>query len=47
MPKDINRNEYLKRINQIIENLKSQKDAIKVLLTDITDNKKDTEKNVL
>ena len=37
MPKDINRNQYLKRINEIIGNLKSQKEEIKKILVEIKD----------
>lgn len=29
LPKDMNRNQYLKRINEIIKNLKSQKEDIR------------------
>lgn len=35
MPKDINRNQYLKRINEIIGKLKQQKVDIKLMLRDI------------
>jgi hypothetical protein len=35
MPRDINRNQYLKRINEIIGNLKSQKIEIKNILEEI------------
>jgi type III secretory pathway component EscV len=35
MPKDINRNQYLKRINEIIANLKQQKVEIKNILGEI------------
>lgn len=35
MPKDINRNQYLKRINEIITNLKQQKVEIKNILGEI------------
>ena len=37
MPKDINRNQYLKRINEIIGNLKSQNVEIRSILTEIGD----------
>lgn len=35
MPKDVNRNQYLKRIHEIIENLKKQKEDIRQVLEDI------------
>jgi len=35
MPKDINRNQYLKRINEIIAKLKNQKQEIRGILDDI------------
>ena len=37
MPKDINRNQYLKRINEIIKSLKSQNGEIRKILQEITD----------
>ena len=43
MPKDLNRNQYLKRINEIIVNLKAQKQEIKAILEEIRDIQKDTE----
>lgn len=43
MPKDINRNQYLKRINEIIGNLKSQNVEIRSILTEIGDIQKVTE----
>lgn len=43
MPKDINRNQYLKRINEIIGNLKSQKEEIKKILVEIKDIQDSTE----
>lgn len=43
MPRDINRNQYLKRINEIIGNLKSQKVEIKNILEEIKGIQKDTE----
>ena len=46
MPKDINRNQYLKRINEIIQKLKSQKEEIQTILKDITKIQSDTEKLV-
>lgn len=42
-PKDINRNQYLKRINEIIGNLKQQKASIKSILEEIKGIQKDTE----
>ena len=42
-PKDINRNQYLKRINEIIGQLKSQKVEIKNILGEIKGIQKDTE----
>ncbi len=35
MPKDVNRNQYLKRINEIIGNLKSQNVEIRSILGEI------------
>ena len=35
MPKDVNRNQYLKRINEIIKNLKSQNGDIQAILEDV------------
>lgn len=43
LPQDINRNQYLKRINEIIVNLKAQKVEIKNILGEITDIQKDTD----
>ena len=43
MPKDMNRNQYLKRIYEIINNLKQQKVDIKNMLSDIQSIQKDTE----
>jgi len=43
MPKDLNRNQYLKRINEIIGNLKAQKTEIKGILDEIREIQKDTE----
>lgn len=43
MPRDINRNQYLKRINEIIGNLKQQKVEIKTILEEIKGIQKDTE----
>ena len=42
MPKDINRNQYLKRINEIISNLKGQKGEIKHILDDVKNVQKET-----
>jgi hypothetical protein len=47
MPRDLNRNQYLKRINEIIVNLKMQKTEIKGILDEIRDIQGDTEKVVL
>ena len=47
MPRDLNRNQYLKRINEIIVNLKSQKTEIKGILDEIREIQSDTEKVVL
>eukprot|EP00352_Strombidinopsis_acuminata_P008756 CAMPEP_0176359122 /NCGR_PEP_ID=MMETSP0126-20121128/16082_1 /TAXON_ID=141414 ORGANISM="Strombidinopsis acuminatum, Strain SPMC142" /NCGR_SAMPLE_ID=MMETSP0126 /ASSEMBLY_ACC=CAM_ASM_000229 /LENGTH=77 /DNA_ID=CAMNT_0017713663 /DNA_START=1766 /DNA_END=1999 /DNA_ORIENTATION=+ len=46
MPKDINRNQYLKRINEIISNLKGQKGEIKNILGDVKDIQKETQQVV-
>lgn len=43
IPKDMNRNQYLKRIHEIIGNLKSQKQEIKQILTEVKDVQKETE----
>jgi predicted nucleic acid-binding Zn-ribbon protein len=43
MPRDINRNQYLKRINEIIVNLKSQKVEITKILEEIKGIQDDTE----
>ena len=43
IPRDINRNQYLKRINEIIGNLKSQKVEIKNILEEIKGIQADTE----
>ena len=43
MPKDINRNQYLKRINEIIGNLKKQKADIKSILEEIRTIQQDTD----
>jgi chromosome segregation ATPase len=43
LPQDVNRNQYLKRINEIIANLKAQKVEIKNILGEITDIQKDTD----
>ena len=43
MPKDINRHQYLKRINEIIGNLKTQKNEIKTILGEIQDIQGETE----
>ena len=42
-PKDINRNQYLKRINEIIQNLKQQKVEIHNILKEITEIQTSTE----
>lgn len=42
-PQDLNRNQYLKRINEIISNLKAQKKEIKGILDEVRDIQKDTE----
>lgn len=47
MPRDLNRNQYLKRINEIIVNLKMQKTEIKGILDEIREIQGDTEKVVL
>jgi hypothetical protein len=47
MPRDLNRNQYLKRINEIIVNLKAQKTEIKGILDEIREIQADTEKVVL
>lgn len=36
IPKDVNRNQYIKRINEVVNNVKSQQDEIKRTLSDIT-----------
>ena len=41
-PKDINRNQYQKRINEVIENLKSSKQSIKQILVEIKDIQNET-----
>ena len=46
MPKDVNRNEYLKRIYGIIQNQKTQKVEIKNILVEIQTIKKDTDQLV-
>jgi len=46
MPKDINRNQYLKRINEIIAKLKNQKQEIRGILDDIVTIQKDTDQLV-
>ena len=46
LPKDINRNQYLKRINEIIQKLKSQKEEIHTILKDIVSIQGDTDKLV-
>jgi len=43
LPKDLNRNQYLKRINEIIGNLKAQKTEIKGILDEIREIQRDTE----
>lgn len=43
LPKDLNRNQYLKRINEIIGNLKAQKKEIQGILEEIRDIQRDTE----
>lgn len=43
MPQDLNRNQYLKRINEIIANLKAQKNEIKGILEEVRDIQRDTE----
>ena len=43
MPKDVNRNQYLKRINEIIGNLKSQNVEIRSILGEIGEIQKTTE----
>ena len=43
MPKDVNRNQYLKRINEIIGNLKSQNVEIRSILGEISEIQKTTE----
>ncbi|TNV82574.1 hypothetical protein FGO68_gene7026 [Halteria grandinella] len=43
LPKDLNRNQYLKRINEIIGNLKAQKKEIHGILEEIRDIQRDTE----
>ena len=47
MPRDLNRNQYLKRINEIIVNVKMQKTEIKGILDEIREIQADTEKVVL
>ena len=47
MPKDINRNQYLKRITEIILQLKNQKQEIKQILGEIKDIQGATDKVVL
>jgi len=42
MPKDVNRNQYLKRINEIIKNLKSQNGDIRSILDDIKQIREET-----
>ncbi len=42
MPKDINRNQYLKRINEIIKNVKEQNSTTKSLVEEIKDLKQTT-----
>jgi DNA repair exonuclease SbcCD ATPase subunit len=46
MPKDINRNQYLKRINEIIAKLKNQKQEIRGILDDIVSIQKETDQLV-
>lgn len=35
LPKDVNRNQYLKRINEVIKTLKDQKVDIRTVLSDV------------
>lgn len=35
LPKDINRNQYLKRINEIIKKVKSQNSSIKEIIDEV------------
>ena len=35
IPRDLNRNQYLRRINEVITNLKKQKESIQDILTEI------------
>ncbi|CDW88196.1 UNKNOWN [Stylonychia lemnae] len=44
IPKDLNRNQYLKRIYEIIANVKAQKVEIKTILDEIKDIQSETEK---
>eukprot|EP00347_Sterkiella_histriomuscorum_P009969 403339184 len=47
IPKDLNRNQYLKRIYEIIANLKAQKQEIKTILQEIKDIQGETEKVIV
>lgn len=44
MPKDVNRNQYTKRIGEIIGSLKMQNGEIKSILTEIADIQEETTK---
>ena len=46
MPKDLNRNQYLKRIHEIIGNHKGQKAEIKKILSEIKNIQEETESEV-
>ena len=46
MPKDVNRNQYLKRINVLIKDMKGQNNEIRGLLKEIQDVREETIKNV-
>lgn len=43
LPKDINRNQFLKRINEVIKTLKGQKVDIKSVLNDVKEIQNDTQ----
>lgn len=47
IPKDLNRNQYLKRINEIITNLKNQKVEIKKMLEEIKGIQTETENVIM
>lgn len=42
MPKDVNRNQYLKRINEIIKNVKNQNQSIKEIIEEVKELKQGT-----